>query len=63
MSTKSFKQQQSELDEILSRFEHSEHEDVDELLKDYEKAMKLIESLDNYLKKAEISIKKIKLHS
>ncbi len=55
---KSFKETQAELQVILDRFEQSEHEDVDELLQDYEKGKALIEALQKQLADAVLTIKK-----
>ncbi len=63
MSTKPYKQLQDELEVVIQSFEQSEHEDVDALLKDYEKGTALIAALENHLKKAEITLNKIKNHS
>jgi exonuclease VII small subunit len=60
MSKKSYTELQKELDQILDTFERSEHEDVDALLKDYEKGSKIIVELEEYLKNAELTLKKIK---
>ena len=57
---KSYRELKSELDEVMSSFETSAHEDVDEMLKDYEKASKLIQQLESQLEKAEVSLKKMK---
>ncbi len=51
---------QAELDEILEAFEHSTHEDVDTLLADYKKGTELIAQLEEYLKTAEVTLKKYK---
>jgi exonuclease VII small subunit len=60
MSKKSYVELQRELAEILARFERSEHEDVDVLLKDYETGAAIIAELEAYLKHAEVTIKKVK---
>ena len=60
MSQKNYKQLQSELQEILSAFEQSSHEDVEELIADYERGVKLIKDLEKILNSAELKIKKIK---
>lgn len=57
---KSYAHLQAELDTILEKFERSGHDDVDDLLVDYEKGIKLINSLNERLEQAEISLKKIK---
>lgn len=56
----SYSELKQELDEVLQAFESSTHEDVDDMLKDYEKAMELIKQLEAQLKSAQLSLKKIK---
>ncbi len=56
----SYSELKQELDEVLQAFESSTHEDVDDMLKDYEKAMELIRQLEAQLKSAQLSLKKIK---
>ncbi|MCA9324299.1 exodeoxyribonuclease VII small subunit [Candidatus Saccharibacteria bacterium] len=56
---KSYTQAQAELQEVLERFERSAHEDVDQLLADYDKGMKLIAELEAHLKDAELTLKKM----
>lgn len=60
MAKKSYKDLQAELSEVLDAFERSAHEDVDELLADYEKGTKLIAELEAYLSEAEVKLSKIK---
>ncbi len=55
---KPYAQLRTELDEVIERFERSEHVDVDELLKDYEKGKALLKDLETMLDSAELKIKK-----
>ena len=55
---KTYAQLRAELDEVIERFERSEHADVDELLKDYEVGKSLIKELETLLDSAELKIKK-----
>lgn len=60
MGKKSYKELQNELDMLLEKFESSSHDDIDTMLKDYEKGMKLIGELENNLSEAELKLKKMK---
>jgi exonuclease VII small subunit len=57
---KTYKELQEELEIILDKFEHSAHEDVDELLKDYDAGKQLIAELEKQLQQAELTLKKAK---
>jgi exonuclease VII small subunit len=56
----SYSELKQELDEVLQAFEMSSHDDVNDMLKDYDKAMKLIKELESQLKSAQLSLKKMK---
>ena len=58
-SDKSFRQMQSELDEILAGMQSSDA-DIDDSIKNYEKGLALIEKMEAYLAEAENQIKQIK---
>ena len=58
-SDKSFRQMQSELDEILAGMQSSDA-DIDDSIKKYEKGLVLIEKMEAYLAEAENQIKQIK---
>ncbi len=55
---KTYKQLQDELQLLMDKFERSVHEDVDELLKDYDAGKKLIAELEKHLQQAELKLKK-----
>ena len=57
---KTYKELKTELDEILMKFEQSTHDDVDMLLRDYEKGQQLIQSLQTMLHEAKERIKQSK---
>lgn len=57
---KSYRQLQQELDEIVDTFERSEHQDVDEMLKDNERADVLINILQKRLDEAQVRLNKAK---
>jgi len=56
--TKSYRALQDELSTILERVEHASYEELDELLKDYNAGIKLIESLEQKLETAKNTISK-----
>ncbi len=56
----SYSELKQELDEVLQAFEMSSHDDVNDMLKDYDKAMKLIKELESQLNSAQLSLKKMK---
>jgi len=56
--TKSYRALQDELSTILERVEHASYEELDELLKDYNAGIKLIESLERKLETAKNTISK-----
>lgn len=56
----SYKQLEEELHELLDRIEHDSYDELDNLLKDYDKGMKLIADLQAKLEKAKNSVKKVK---
>lgn len=55
---KSYKQMQTELDEIMNQLQSTEL-DIDKALELYKSGEKLIKSLDNYLKTAKNSVTKL----
>lgn len=57
---KTYKQLESELSEVLERVENGSYEELDLLLKDYAEGIKLVEDLEEKLKTAKNSIKKVK---
>ncbi len=59
-SKKTYKQLDTELQEILSRVEEGEYENLDDMLADHESAAKLIKEMQKQLKSAENSIKTVK---
>ena len=59
-SEKTYKQLEEELGSILDRVENAEYEELDELLKDYDKGTKLIQQLQKKLDSAKNSINKVK---
>lgn len=56
--TKSYREMNEELAEIMAWFE-SEQVDLDQAVAKYEQAMKLLSAMEDYLKTAENKIKKI----
>ena len=52
-----YKDLKQELNDLLMKFESAQHEDVDEMLKDYDAAMKLIERIESKLKAAQEKLK------
>lgn len=56
---KSYRQLEEELEEILERVEHVNYDELDDLLKDYDAGKKLIAQLEERLKTAKNSIKKV----
>ncbi len=56
---KSYQELRAELDEIVSNLQ-SDLLDIDESTKQYEKGMQIVGELENYLKKSEIKIEKVK---
>jgi len=56
----SYKDLEAELHELLDRIEHDSYDELDNLLKDYDKGMKLIADLQAKLEKAKNSVKKVK---
>lgn len=57
---KSYKQLEQELSEVLERVENGLYDELDELLKDYEKGMALANLLEEKLKTAKNTIIKVK---
>jgi exodeoxyribonuclease VII small subunit len=57
-SGKSYREMAEQLDQIMAWFESGDI-DIDEAVKKYEEATKLLEQMENYLKTAENKIKKI----
>ncbi len=55
---KSYRILEEELENILERVEHASYNELDELLKDYNAGMKLIEVLEKKLETAKNTIKK-----
>lgn len=58
--SKSYKQLEQELNEVLGRVESGSYDEIDELLKDYEKGMAIANQLEIKLKTAKNTIIKIK---
>ncbi len=58
--TKTYKQLQAELDEVMEKIQ-AEELDVEEAIKLFERGEKLIAELELYLKTAENKIKRLKL--
>lgn len=56
---KTYKELEAELSTVLERVENASYDELDDLLKDYDKGMKLIEELENKLKTAKNTIKKV----
>lgn len=56
---KSFRELEKELSEVLDRVESESYDELDSLLQDYDKGMKLISELQEKLKTAKNSIKKV----
>ncbi len=59
-NVKSYKQLEQELNEVLSRVESGSYDEIDELLKDYEKGMAIANLLEEKLKTAKNTIIKVK---
>ncbi len=59
-NVKSYKQLEQELNEVLSRVESGSYDEIDELLKDYEKGMAIASLLEEKLKTAKNTIIKVK---
>ncbi len=59
MKEKSYKDLEAELADVLDRVEHSDYDELDDLLLDYEKGKKLIAELEKRLDSAKNSIKKV----
>lgn len=59
MADKSYKELQAELDALMARLQDDEL-DVDEAIKTYEAASKVITQLQKYLQTAENKLKKVK---
>jgi exodeoxyribonuclease VII small subunit len=57
-SGKSYREMAEQLEQIMAWFESGDI-DIDEAVKKYEEATKLLEQMENYLKTAENKIKKI----
>jgi len=57
---KTYKQLEQELGEVLKRVENESYDEIDELLKDYEKGMTLASQLEEKLKTAKNTIVKVK---
>jgi len=57
--TKSYRQLEEDLENILERVEHASYDELDDLLKDYNAGMKLIETLEKKLETAKNTIKKV----
>jgi exodeoxyribonuclease VII small subunit len=59
MKEPSYKELETKLSEVLSRVEHESYDELDDLLKDYEIGMKLIDELQKKLETAKNSVKKV----
>lgn len=57
---KTYKQLETDLSKVLERVENGSYEELDMLLKDYSEGIKIIEELEEKLKTAKNSIKKVK---
>ena len=57
---KTYRELEQELNEILNRSEQSVYDDVDSMIKDYDKGMKIVKELESMLKEAKNKISKIK---
>lgn len=57
---KTYKQLEAELSEVLERVENGSYDELDLLLNDYATGIKIIEELEDKLKSAKNSIKKVK---
>lgn len=57
---KSYKQLEAELTAIVDKVEQASYEDLDELLKDYDTGIALVQQLEKKLKSAKNTIKKVK---
>ena len=57
---KSYKQLEQELSEVIERVENGSYDEIDELLKDYEKGMAIATLLEEKLKTAKNTIIKVK---
>ena len=56
---KSYRDLEKELSEVLDRVESESYDELDSLLKEYDKGMKLISELQKKLETAKNSIKKV----
>ena len=56
---KTYRQLEDELSTVLERVENATYEELDDLLKDYDKGMKIITELQKKLQSAQNSIKKV----
>lgn len=59
MAEKNYKELKDELEQIIAKLE-SDEVDLDESIELYEKGQKLVASLEKYIQKADLKIKKIK---
>ncbi len=57
---KSYKKLEQELGEVLQRVENGSYDEIDELLRDYEKGMAIANQLEEKLKTAKNKIIKVK---
>ncbi len=57
---KSYKELEKELSEVLARVEGESYDELDALIKDYDKGMKIIDALQDKLTTAKNVIKKAK---
>ncbi len=60
MAKKSYQALHDELQTILYSFDEATQQDIDNLLKDYERGMKIIEELQARLQAAELRINTVK---
>jgi exodeoxyribonuclease VII small subunit len=58
-SQKSYREIEADLQQILTRLEQGEYEELDELLADHATAEKLLATLQKKLDTAQLSIKKV----
>lgn len=59
MAEKNYKELKDELEQVIAKLE-SDEVDLDESIELYEKGQKLVASLEKYIQKADLKIKKIK---
>ena len=58
MTKKTYQQLQAELEQIVERMERGAYDELEDLLSDHEQGMKLVESLEDKLAQAKLTITK-----